>query len=231
MRTLFIACFVMFMTVSASAQLQYIDLFDSDQGYTVDSTIGDVPGEYAGLYDGTYKVRIHETVPYVIQMAYSPVFSTRGENDPYEVLFDIKFPEMSASMPMWAIFAMEGQSNVSGLKYTLSWPQAHLSVCDHSGNTHYAHGIEQGRWYTVLTRGNNADGFANILIMDRESGDIKLDLVDAPLVPGAFNQFALGAETAHGEGEWGTIMVDNIYLSGPVANDAQSWGGVKALYR
>lgn len=227
----FLIVLMMLAATTASAQVVYFDFFNGDPGFTVDSTIGDPDGEFAGVEDGAYKVRIHETTDFVNQMAYSPAFETLGDSE-YEVMFDIMFPEMGNYMPMWATFAMADDPTNFGLKYTLSMPEAHLSIGDHTGNnTYYFHGVELGRWYRVWTRGNPDAGVATIIIEDPVTGEELYAVYNVALAPGTFNQFALGSETAHGGDSWSTIMVDNIIVDGPVPNEGATWGDVKALYR
>ena len=221
---------MMLVASTASAQVVYMDFFGGDPGFTVDETIGDVAGESAGVVDGAYRVRIHETYPRTTQMAYSPVFDTIGEST-YELIFDVNFPEMSVAMPMWIGFSMSDQINAGGLRFCLSWPQAHLSFGDFHGHTYYFNGMELDRWYRVWVLCDPDADIATLRVLDPATGAVLYEEPDVPFVPGPFNQFAMGAETIWGEGTWGTILVDNLVVDGPLPNENQSWSDLKALYR
>jgi len=192
----------------------YFEDFDIDPNFTLMYT--PQTGEYFE-WDATeeiYKIRILEEDGGIEKFVYTPEFQNI-ENQSFSIGVDIKGLEESWGMSLGMTFIDDNYidgNNSMHIYYNGTNDLFSFSDETNSYNTG-DNSINLNIWYHISLNYNSSTNTVDILVTERDSGNLIYEVGNASFFPSQFNKIALGHRTNFWDGSTAANHYDNIQIS------------------
>ena len=194
------------------AELIYSENFGTDPSFTFSDSAPHSADSYIwNSSDAVYEIKLREEHN-VYKYALTPEFS-RVENTSFVVEVDLKPVRISFGQGMRIVF-YDTNSGYDGV-YSLYFQQggttnANFRISGDGMDKQQTTNTTMGTWYRIKFSYNHDTGLANILITERDTGNIFYQNNEIPFTPLSFNRCAIGDHTYYTDGYEAEMHYDNI---------------------